>query len=611
MRNVNLFLMAFALMAATAFSVSAASSEISVVLDQNFDAFTEGSQDEPATVDISSYSSGKLSTILPGWTGQYVYEAGGCLKIGASGNLRTASTDMSSGGGNLRITFKVKTLDNVGAIDVQLGYNTAKTFYVYDSEWTTIEYITNGGRATSFLNFKPSFVVNGMLIDDLKVETSESFLAAPEVNQPIQADGVSFTALWKSVTGATGYLLDVYTKDGDNRVYTLQDYSVTGTSHYVSDLDATKTYFYTVRAVKDDIISAESEEVEVVKNITSLDAPVALDATAVTENGFTAHWEAVPDATRYEVNVTRHEILAQDAVVNVIDEDFSKVTSGTITSVDYPSTQEYLDAYTQQPGWYGYAHCLASGYMGLAPFGTAATITTPSLNLSNNNGTFQLKVNMVSRNYSGAVEGDTVMVNIYNGNDLVESVKLTLGGDFADYTVTSDKGNDNTFIELSYLNGSDKLFIDYFVVSQQLMAGDVVAQPVGVYEADGDATSIAIDLPLSDKLSYTYNVVAYAPTVVSSYYGNYVDEIASSPSNEIEVKLNNTSISKVAVATSIGAVPGAIVINSAIQAPVIVYNLSGQVASRGIAKAGTTTINLAPGIYVVKAGDMTQKVLIK
>lgn len=610
MRKINHLFMAFAMMA-TAFSLHAASADITVVLDQNFDAFTEGSEQAPATVDISSYSSGKLRTTLPGWTGQYVYEAGGCLKIGASGNLRTANTDMSSNGGNLRITFKVKTLDDVGAIDVQLGYNSAKTFYLYDDQWTEIEYITTGGRSTSYLTFKPNFVVNGILIDDLKVETSESFLAAPEVNQPTQADGISFTALWKSVTGATGYLLNVYTKDGDTRIYTLQDHSVTGTSYAVTDLDATKTYFYTVRAVKDDIISAESEEVQVVKNITSLDAPVALDATAVTENGFTAHWQAVPDATRYEVNVTKREILDGDAVVNIIDEDFSKVTSGSITSVSYPSTQEYLDAYTQQPGWYGYAHCLASGYMGLAPFGSAATITTPALNLSNNNGNFEIKVNMVSRNYSGPVDGDTVMVHIYNGDELVESTKVTLNGDFADYTVTSGKGSENTCIQLSYLNSSDKLFIDYFVVSQQLKAGDEVCQPVGVYEADGDATELAVNLPLSDRLSYSYNVVAYAPTVVASYFGNYVDEIASAPSNDIEVKLSNTAISRITSSSHIVAMPGKLMIETSVEVPMMVCNINGQVVSNGVASAGNTTISLQPGIYIVKVGNEVKKVSIK
>lgn len=579
-----------------------AQSDIAVVLEQNFDAFTEGSEDNPATVDISSYSSNKLRNTLTGWTGSRVYEAGGCLKIGDGGNLRTASTDMSSGGGNLRITFRVKTLDNVGAVDVQLGYNTATTFYLYDSNWTTIEYITSGGRSTSYLTFKPNFVVNGILIDDLKVETSESFLAAPVANLPTQADGTSFTALWKSVSGATGYLLNVYTKDGDTRNYVLQDQAVTGTSYRVTGLDASKTYFFNVRAVKGDIVSAESEEIEVVKVVNQLDAPVAMPATEVSDQGFTANWEAVPDALRYEVNVTKNEVMDHDAVVNVIDEDFSRVTQGTITSVTYPSTQEYLDAYTQQPGWYGYSHCLAAGYMGIAPFSGAGTITTPALDLSHDGGNFTLKVNMVSRNYSGPVDGDKVTVNIYNGDQLVQTSEITLNGDFADYVVTSDKGTAETYIELSYLNGSDKLFIDYMQVSQQLKAGDVMSQFVGSFDA-GNATSMALDLPVTESVTYDYDVVAFANTVVASYYGNYVDEIASERSNSIHVQLIATAIEQVKDNVLIQVLNGAVVL----AADATVYNLNGQVVAKA---AAGSTVALQPGIYVIKAGSKAYKVKI-
>ncbi len=585
------------------FSLSAtAQSDITVVLEQNFDAFTEGSEDNPATVDISSYSSNKLRNTLTGWSGSRVYEAGGCLKIGEGGNLRTASTDMSSGGGNLRITFRVKTLDDVGAVDVQLGYNTATTFYLYDNNWTEIEFITSGGRSTSYLTFKPNFVVNGILIDDLKVETSESFLAAPVANLPTQADGTSFTALWKSVTGATGYLLNVYTKDGDTRSYVLQDQAVSGTSYQVTGLDEAATHYFNVRAVKGDIVSAESNEIEVVKVVTELETPVALPATEVSEQGFTANWEAVPDALRYDVYVTRNEILTQDAVVNVIDEDFSRVTQGTITSVSYPSTQEYLDAYTQQPGWYGYSHCLAAGYMGIAPFSGAGTITTPALDLSNNDGNFTLTVNMVSRNYSGPVDGDKVTVNIYNGEQLVETSEITLNGDFADYVITSDKGTAETYIELSYLNGSDKLFIDYIQVSQQLKAGDTMSQLVGIYNAD-NATSLAFDLPLSNTVTYDYDVVAYANTVVASYYGNYVDEIASEHSNPIHVQLIATAIEQVKDNALIQVLQGAVFVG----ADAMVYNLNGQVVGRA---AAGSTVTLQPGFYVIKAGGKAYKVKI-
>lgn len=590
--------------------LAAQAADVTVVLEENFDAFTEGSESAPATVDISSYSSNKLRNTLSGWSGSKVYEAGGCLKIGSSGNLRTATTDMSSNGGNLRITFRVKSLDTVGAVDVQLGYNTANTFYLYDNNWTEIELILAGGRSSSYLTFKPNFVVEGILIDDLKVETSTDFLAAPVADIPTRADGTSFTAIWKSVSGATGYLLNVFTLDESGaRQYVLQDQAVTGTSYSVTGLDPTKKHYYTVRAVRDNVISKESDVIEVIKVIASLDAPEALEAEAVSANGFTARWNAVDDATRYELNVTRLERLTEDATVNIIDEDFSRVTQGTLTSVAYGATREYLDSYTKQPGWYGYMHCLAAGYMGLFPYGSPATLTTPELDLSANNGQFTVKANMASRNYSGEVAGDTIMVYVYDDDTAVDSAKVTLEGRFTDYELNFDCGTPQTYIMLSYINGTNKGWVDSFVVSQALSAGDVVSTPVGTYDA-GTNTSYPLELPLSEDIMYTYNVVAYAPTVIASYYGNYVDEIASEPSNTIEVVLPVTAVDRISAGNSIKAVNGGLDIATTQPTDVAVYSIDGRLVTNRQVN-GNTTVNLPAGIYVVKAGRQTAKVVIR
>ena len=209
---------------------------------------------------------------------------------------------------------------------------------------------------------------------------------------------------------------------------------------------------------------------------------------------------------------------------------------------------------------------------------------------------------MVSRNYSGPVDGDKVTVNIYNGDQLVESSEITLTGDFADYVVTSDKGNAETYIELSYLNGTDKLFIDYIQVSQQLKAGDTMSQLVGIFDA-GNATSMVFDLPVSNAVTYDYDVVAYANTVVSSYYGNYVDEIASEHSNPIHVQLIATAIDQVKGDAQLQVLHGAVMV----QVDATVYNLNGQILTRA---AAGSIINLQPGIYVIKAGGQAYKVKI-
>ena len=64
--------------------------ELTTVFSENFDAFTEGSEDAPGTTDISGYT-GKLKKTI-GWNGSKVYEAGGKLLIEDGANCRQAIT---------------------------------------------------------------------------------------------------------------------------------------------------------------------------------------------------------------------------------------------------------------------------------------------------------------------------------------------------------------------------------------------------------------------------------------------------------------------------------------------------------------------------------------
>ena len=181
-----------------------------VILDESFDAFTEGSEETPGTTDISVGYSGKLRTTLSGWTGKSIYEAGGKLKIADGGYLQTARYNMSANSGVVKITARVKMLASTGGIlKVSLGYTTVGQVAVYDNKWTDVSVIAAGGTSSSYVRVEPYLVFEGLLIDNLKIETSPDMFPAPEAYQPTQADGTSFTAKWSRVKGATSYLLDV------------------------------------------------------------------------------------------------------------------------------------------------------------------------------------------------------------------------------------------------------------------------------------------------------------------------------------------------------------------------------------------------------------------
>ena len=83
--------------AIAAFALSAyAQSEVTTVFYNDFSEFTNGSEAQPGTTDISGYSGALYkSTKFPKWNGSKVYEAGEKLLIGDNGNLQTGAYKMS------------------------------------------------------------------------------------------------------------------------------------------------------------------------------------------------------------------------------------------------------------------------------------------------------------------------------------------------------------------------------------------------------------------------------------------------------------------------------------------------------------------------------------
>ena len=81
---------------------SAMAQEVTTVINEDFAAFAEGSENAPATTDISSGYPSKLSSELSGWSGRYVYEAGGALMIADNGNLQTARYSMKANNGIIK-----------------------------------------------------------------------------------------------------------------------------------------------------------------------------------------------------------------------------------------------------------------------------------------------------------------------------------------------------------------------------------------------------------------------------------------------------------------------------------------------------------------------------
>lgn len=504
------------------------------LIDENFDQFTEGTEDNPATTDISGYT-GKLNQTI-GWNGKYVYEAGGKLLVKDGGNLITARLTELASTSNIKITFDAKSPADYGGlltINFNYAYSGDQTVIMNDNQWHTFSVILEKATSTKNIKFTPFLAAEGIMIDNVKIEAG-NFIAAPEAYQPSKATKTEFTASWKSVNGATAYLLDVYTKDGDNKSYLLQDDEVTGTSKVVSGLDETKTYYYDVRATNGEMVSDRSNEIEVVEVFSFVLPPKALPATDITSSGFTANWEAAENASRYTVILSRTETMTEEKEVNIIEDDFSKVKEGSFGEPEY-KISTVLDDFTAQPGWTADGNtCLAVGHMGIAPFGNDGYVMTPALDLSHNNGTFTVKVNMAEMYIGQPSSGTDVEFRLYNGETLAETKSVTLEEGFKDYTADFTAGTAESYIQIYYKNtaenSSNKLFIDKFAVSQTLSAGESYSTRIEEREV-GNVTSEKFSVELSETVSYTYQVVAHARTVT----GGELDWITSGESDAIEV----------------------------------------------------------------------------
>ena len=226
------------LLSAFAFAVPASGQDdnVTVVIDENFDSFTEGSEDAPATTDIGGYS-GKLKKL--GWSSSCtkVYEAGGKLKVAGSGILETDYLKKAVSTQVLKITARVRAAADYGeAITFAVGYSFSKQVVFNDNKWHNVTLYVGSVSSSSRLKITPLF--EGFFIDEIKAVTSPTIVAVPVPELPSQADGVSFTAKWSHDRTNADYLLDVYSKaDNGSKEYVLKDEVVKVVSAYASTVE--------------------------------------------------------------------------------------------------------------------------------------------------------------------------------------------------------------------------------------------------------------------------------------------------------------------------------------------------------------------------------------
>lgn len=208
---------------------------LQVLLEEDFSKFTAGSEATPDATDVADATTGYIAdelTNTPGWSGDGVFQAGGCAYIGIvdegtdnedTGFLNTSTFDGSGNGEYIVVTFRARVAeegatdavefvsideDDINESDPMSGVVDYKQVAITD-QWAEYEVELKSGAANASIQLYA--YQSPIYIDDIKVtQTVKIDVPAPEALAATNVTPTSFTANWSAVEGATSYMLTVF-----------------------------------------------------------------------------------------------------------------------------------------------------------------------------------------------------------------------------------------------------------------------------------------------------------------------------------------------------------------------------------------------------------------
>lgn len=244
-------------------------------------------------------------------------------------------------------------------------------------------------------------------------------------------------------------------------------------------------------------------------NASSINAPVATDATGITSTSFTANWNAVSSAQTYTLYVNKKGYVPPTpSATLLLDEDMSSgTTTWTAGGSTYPE----------------------NGYLRLGTGSGNGSVTSPLVNLTTSNGVTTVKV---TARYYGSDTGTQMKVSVIDGDDNeLDSKTFTLTATDAVYTaVLTGAASATNRIKIESLVSKKRVLLKHV----QVYAGD--ASGAKAVSESGDentrtitgitGTSYTVE-NLTENETYEYKVKAIGASAESDW------------SNIIEVALAN------------------------------------------------------------------------
>lgn len=523
-----------------------------VLVSEDFAKFTAGSEDDPDGTELSDWNDGTIDakyTQQPGWRGGFVYQAGGCAYLDVdteegTGWLITPTLNLSNYGGSFTIKFRARvasskssTTDEIYVQNCLLGEYSNSVTSSQTIEGTTKwkEYtltFTDGNSKDDIQITAKSYPI---FIDDITItQIDNGKPGAPLAQAATNVSDTQFTANWQAVEGAEGYLLSVYTLKNATEQYLFKDKEVNGTSYDVTGIEANIDYYYTVCSKRNGETSSTSNTITVIRK---LKTPVTLPATNVASYGFTANWQSVPQATAYAVyTILTHTAQADNEPFNLFKSDFSAVKVGTIDSPwDYSrlgGIRVFLDDLAPRCDWIAFAPMAAQGMFGVSnmflDYNVPGTIYSPILDLGHDGGKSTLRFNVLGRNVTKL--RICVLKDRADGKaDELFKTECPVTTDLAEQVITLEKGEKDTYVEISIAEGTGYVLFDDLQLSQNLNKGESTELKYK-YDETSD-TSRRIDTPdYSAGDVYAYTVQAFRLDSSSKIIGGNVRPLGTAGS---------------------------------------------------------------------------------
>ena len=190
--------------------------EFVTILEEDFSLFTAGSEEEPDTnnlaldVNNENYLINPDYTHMPGWTGPYVYQAGGAAFVVVDLFTAYINTPKMEMCGNIHVSFRARINSDSGSESASVTLSRVYDYFSFEmsSEWQTYEFdFYNDESGNDFFILIDCFM--DWFLDDLVITSELDFVPTPTLLGVTNYTMEGFDASWVEVSVAEDYLLTV------------------------------------------------------------------------------------------------------------------------------------------------------------------------------------------------------------------------------------------------------------------------------------------------------------------------------------------------------------------------------------------------------------------